>query len=97
MPTVVLAPALARWLTAEPGVGVGERRLAVEGTTLRGIFDHLFAEFPQLRSYVLDERGALRHHVVAFLDGVAIADKQLLNEPVAANSEIYLFQALSGG
>ncbi len=97
MPTVVLAPALARWLAAEPGVGVGERRLNVAGDNLRGIFDRLFQDFPQLRGYVLDERGALRHHVVAFIDGSAVADKRALTDPVPANGEVYLFQALSGG
>jgi hypothetical protein len=46
---------------------------------------------------VLDERGALRHHVVCFVDGVAVQDKPGLSEPVPANGEVHLFQALSGG
>ena len=97
MPTVVIAPALARWLTASPGVGVGEKSVAVPGATVREVLDALFTEYPTLRDYVTDERGALRHHVVAFLDGVAVSDKATLNESVPANGELYLFQALSGG
>lgn len=59
--------------------------------------DALFALVPVLRGYVLDERGALRHHVVAFVDGVAVRDKAGLSEAVPAGGEIYIFQALSGG
>ncbi len=97
MPTVVVAPAIARWLTAEPGSSVGERTSVVSGATVREVLDALFAEFPTLRGYVVDERGTLRHHVVAFVNGVAVADKAALAEPVPADAELYLCQALSGG
>jgi hypothetical protein len=97
VPTVVLAPALARWLTATPTPGAGSRAVAVAGTTVREVLDQLFTGHPQLRGYVLDERGAMRHHVVAFVDGAAVRDKQTLDEPVPADGEVYLFQALSGG
>jgi molybdopterin synthase sulfur carrier subunit len=97
MPTVVVASALARWLTADPGVSVGERTCVVAGDTVRAVLDAAFAAFPALRGYVLDERGALRHHVVAFVNGEPVRDKQHLAEPVPADAEVYLFQALSGG
>ena len=97
MPTVIVAPSLARWLSANPTIGVGEKAVTVTGTTVREVLDALFAEYPTLRGYATDERGALRHHVVAFVDGVAVRDKQHLGEPVAAGGEVYLFQALSGG
>jgi molybdopterin converting factor small subunit len=96
MPTVVLAPALARWLTATP-TSAGERSVSVPGATVRELLNNLFAEHPQLRGYVLDERGAMRHHVVAFVGGVAVRDKATLAEPVPDGGEVYLFQALSGG
>jgi molybdopterin synthase sulfur carrier subunit len=97
VPTVVIAPALARWLTAEPDIGVAERSVAVSGSTVRELLDALFAQYPTLRGYVTDERGALRHHVVAFLNGVAVTDKATLSEPVPEDGELYIFQALSGG
>ena len=97
MPTVVVAPSLSRWLTASPTTGAGERSCSVPGGTVREVLDALFAEYPTLRGYVTDERGALRHHVVAFVDGVAVRDKQGLTEPVPAGAEVYVFQALSGG
>ena len=92
-----MAPALARWLEAAPGINVGEKSIDVEGATVRELLDALFAEFPAIRDYVTDEHGALRHHVVAFLNGVAITDKSTLSEPVPPDGELYLFQALSGG
>jgi len=92
-----VAPALARWLAPEPGASAGERAFAVEGATVREVLDALFARVPVLRGYVLDERGALRHHVVCFVNGVAVRDKAALSEPVPAGGEIYVFQALSGG
>jgi hypothetical protein len=97
VPTVVLAPALARWLTAAPAGPSAERSLALPGGTVRELLDALFALHPALRSYVLDEHGTLRHHVVAFVDGAAVADKRSLADPVRPDGELFLFQALSGG
>jgi len=97
VPMVVIASSLTRWLTPTPTSGLGERSVSVSGSTVREVLESLFALYPQLRTYVTDERGALRHHVVAFVDGTAVQDKATLSEPVSVNGEIYLFQALSGG
>ena len=97
MPTVVLAPAIARWLQPDPQVGAGERSVIAEGATVRELLDHVFAVHPVLRGYIVDERGALRHHVVAFVNDEPVRDKQGLGEPVPADAEVYVFQALSGG
>lgn len=97
MPTVVVASALSRWLTAAPTPGAGDWTRVVTGHTVREVLDAVFAECPTLRGYVVDERGALRHHVVAFVNGVAVRDKTDLAEPVPPDGELFLFQALSGG
>ena len=97
MPTVVVAPSLARWLTPTPTSGAGERSFEVAGTTVREVLDALFAICPALRGYVTDERGALRHHVVAFVNGVAAQDKSALTDAVPPTGEVHIFQALSGG
>lgn len=97
MPTVVVASSLTRWLTPTPTTGAGERSFVVAGSTVREVLDALFVLCPILRGYVTDERGALRHHVVAFVDGVAVQDKAALAEPVPTNGEVHIFQALSGG
>lgn len=97
MPTVVIAPSLARWLTPVPTPAAGETMCVVPGQTVREVLDAVYAAFPTLRGYVADEHGALRHHVVAFVNGTAVRDKQQLGGPVPAGGEVYLFQALSGG
>jgi len=93
---LVLAPALTRWLDPN-GRPLGERSLEVEAGDLRAALERLFDQHPVLRGYVLDDAGALRHHVAAFIDGESIADKRGLAQPLSASSEIYLMQALSGG
>jgi hypothetical protein len=96
VPTVVFAPAIARWLSADPQ-SVGEKAVAAVGGTVREALASAFAQFPVLRDYVVDERGALRHHVVAFVNNEPVRDKQSLAEPVPPDGEVYVFQALSGG
>jgi hypothetical protein len=68
-----------------------------EATSVRAALEAYFAEHPRVRSYVFDEQGVLRHHVVVFLDGAMLRDRAALDEPIAASAEIYVMQALSGG
>jgi hypothetical protein len=97
VPTVVLAPALARWLTPVPDPRAKETAVPVAGATVREVLEAVFAVYPQIRGYVTDEAGALRHHVVAFVAGEPVRDKAGLSEPVPPGGEVYVFQALSGG
>jgi sulfur carrier protein ThiS len=46
---------------------------------------------------VLDDQGALRRHVAIYVNGRPVGDRVRLTDPVAADDEIYVFQALSGG
>ena len=97
MPTVVVAPSLVRWLTPAPTSDSGTRSYELPGATVREVVEALFSLHPQFRGYVTDERGALRHHVVVFVNGTAVCDKLTLSEVVAPNGEVHIFQALSGG
>ena len=97
MPKVVLASALTRWLSPGAVEAVGEVALECEGERLDGVLDAVFARHPNLRGFVLDERGALRHHVALFVDGEALRDKTDLAQPLAPQAEVYVMQALSGG
>jgi hypothetical protein len=97
MATITLAPALARWRSASPMAGSESVTLQTNATTLRGALEDLFREYPQIRGYVVDERGVIRHHVVVFVDNVAATDKVQQTEPLTPSSEVYVFQALSGG
>ncbi len=93
MPKVTLAAPIARWLTP-PG---RETSFTVAGGTVREALDAVLALHPNLRGYLLDDQGGLRHHVAAFVDGVVVRDKRALAEGVAPDGEVYLVQALSGG
>ncbi|HEY2347348.1 MAG TPA: MoaD/ThiS family protein [Xanthomonadaceae bacterium] len=97
MPRVVLASALSRWLPDEAGRTGGEVALDVRGASVREALDGVFARYPNLRGYVLDEQGAVRHHVALFVDGEALRDKRDLSQALGERAEVYVMQALSGG
>lgn len=67
------------------------------GATVGEVLAHVFAARPALRGYVVDERGVLRRHMVVFVDGKQIADRETLSDRVAPDTELYVMQALSGG
>jgi len=69
----------------------------VEGATVRDALDAVFASNERARLYVLDEAGAVRRHMVIFVDGEQIDDRATLSDPVPPDGEIYVAQALSGG
>ena len=89
MATVVFTPNLKRHVECPTE--------NVEGATVRAVLDHVFAQNPRLRGYVLDDQGALRRHMMVFVDGAQIGDRDELTDPVRDSSEVYVMQALSGG
>jgi hypothetical protein len=70
---------------------------SVAGATVREVLERVFADNPRLRGYVLDDQGALRRHMIVFVDGQQVTDRDRLSDAVAATSEVYVMQALSGG
>ena len=89
MPTVKFTSALRRFLI------VPEAQAA--GATVAAALDAVFAEHPALRGYVLDDQGALRRHVMIYVNGEPVRDRARLADPVGPADEIYVFQALTGG
>ena len=89
MPRVVFTENIQRHVACPP--------IEVAGGTVREVLDAVFAANDRARGYVLDEHGAVRKHMVIFLDGVMIHDRQSLGDPVRPGSEVYVMQALSGG
>lgn len=89
MPKVIFAPALQRHVSLPP--------VEAQGRTVREVMDAALAGQPRARHYILDDQDALRRHMVLFVDGRRIVDRVSLSDPVAATSEIYVFQSLSGG
>jgi hypothetical protein len=69
----------------------------VDGATVAEALEAVFAANDRLRGYVVDERGALRKHMVVFVDGHQLVDRSTLSDAVDADGEIYVMQALSGG
>lgn len=69
----------------------------VSGDTVGAVLAGYFAEHPAVRSYVLDERGAVRKHIAVFVGDALVTDRVALSDPVAAGDEVSVFQALSGG
>ena len=69
----------------------------VAGRTVREVLDNVFAQNGQARGYVLDDQGALRRHMTVFVDGVQVRDRVGLSDAVGEASNVYVFQALSGG
>ena len=70
---------------------------AAEGATVAEVLAAIFGENPRLRTYVLDDQGALRKHMMIFVDGHQLVDRERLSDPVGPSAEIYVMQALSGG
>jgi molybdopterin converting factor small subunit len=73
-------------------VTTGSRHEA-EGETLGEVLEDLFRDEPGLRNHLLDETGAIRPHVLIFVDSMR-AD---LDTPVGRGSQVQVLQAVSGG
>jgi molybdopterin synthase sulfur carrier subunit len=89
VPRVELTSHLARHVDCPPE--------EVDGSTLREVLDAYLAKHPKVRSYVFDELGALRRHVVLFVGDTQAHDRRGLSDAVAPDQTIYVMQALSGG
>ena len=89
MPRVVFTANLQRHVECPP--------CDVPGATLREVLDGAFALHAKARGYVLDEQGAVRKHMIIFINGEMIQDRDRLSDAVPAGGEVYIMQALSGG
>lgn len=89
MPTVTFTHNVQRHLNMPPA--------QVDGMSVREALEQVFKMRPEARGYVLDDQGAVRKHVVIFVDGVQIQDPVRLSDAVSEQSKVYVMQALSGG
>jgi molybdopterin converting factor small subunit len=76
---------------------VPDETIEANGATVGDALAAVFAELPNVRGYVLDDRGVLRKHVCVFADGRRLRREETLGHPIRPNSELYVMQALSGG
>ncbi|MCZ6652054.1 MAG: MoaD/ThiS family protein [Planctomycetota bacterium] len=69
----------------------------VGGGTVREVLESVFVDNERVRGYILDDQGGLRRHMIIFIDGRAIRDRENLTDPVPDTAEVFVMQALSGG
>jgi molybdopterin synthase sulfur carrier subunit len=89
MPHVVFTDNIQRHIACPPRT--------VGGGTVREVLDEVFSTNERARGYVLDEHGAVRKHMIVFINGKMIRDRRSLSDPVLPDAEVYVMQALSGG
>ena len=69
----------------------------MSGETLKDVLNSLFTDNQQLASYLVNDQNILRKHVMISIDNQLINDRIHFTDPVKPDSEVYIFQALSGG
>ena len=69
----------------------------VGAATVREALEAVFADNPQLKSYIVDDQCRLRRHVNVFINGRLAHDRLGLSDAVGPRDEVFVFQALSGG
>lgn len=89
MVRVVFTSNLQRHLPCSPA--------QVDGLVIRDVLENVFEYNPRLRGYVLDDQGSVRKHMLIFVDGVPIRDRETLTDTVGDGAEVFVMQALSGG
>jgi len=71
--------------------------IIVEASTAGEVVHALERLAPGIGFYICDERGRLRTHVNIFVGKQMIRDRKGLTDAVAADDEVHILQALSGG
>ncbi len=89
MPRIVFNSRLRGVVPLEP--------ITVAGTTVRDSLARVFADYPRLQGYVLDDQGSVRQHVAIYVNDRPIVDRLRQSDAVEDQTEIYVLQALTGG
>jgi sulfur-carrier protein len=71
----------------------GKRELELDGATVREVLQDLERRHPDVRGWILDERGSIREHINVFVN------KEYGREEtaVAAGDRLHVLPAISGG
>jgi molybdopterin converting factor small subunit len=69
----------------------------VKAETIAQLIEEIEKQYPGLKNYITDDQSRLRHHVNIFINQNMIRDRQLLQDKVEENDNVYIMQALSGG
>ncbi len=69
----------------------------VTGQTVAEVIYALDSHYPGLAGYLVDDHGALRQHVNIFVGDSLIRDRRRLQDSVAPEDQLFVFQAPSVG
>ena len=75
----------------------GEKRVDVQGATVREVVTALVAEHPGLQAQLIGPNGDLNQFVNAFLNDTDIRHLQGLDTPVSDRDTLALLPAMAGG
>ena len=89
MPQIHFTPNLTRHASCPP--------MEAAAGTVAELLSRYFEQWPDVRGFVLDDQGHVRKHIRVFIDGRNLLDRARLSDPLNPDSEVHVFQALSGG
>jgi molybdopterin converting factor small subunit len=72
----------------------GETVVAADGASLAELLDHLDARYPGIRFRVVNEQDRIRDHIRFVVGGEVVRE---IDHPLAAEDEVHIIAALSGG
>ena len=93
MSVIVRIPGPLRPLAA----GQGQVKLAGSPGTVREALELLWRAYPALRDRVVNEEGQVRGHINVFVGNESIRYTEGIATPIAADAEISIIPAVSGG
>ena len=71
--------------------------MEVKGLSVADCLKEIEVQYAGLKSYIVDENGALRQHVNIYIGNQMVKDRKYLRDTIKVNDEIYIMQAISGG
>ena len=75
----------------------GERRIVLEGSTVRELLHSLGDRYPDFREGAFDGGGTLRPHIAVFVNGTQIIGTSELGTDVGEADEVSVISAIAGG
>lgn len=71
--------------------------LEMQAANVGDLVQSLNDRFEGLASYLINDDGSLRKHVVIFVNTKPIVDRRQLSDALQTDSDVMIMQALSGG